>query len=116
MDYAIALVALRPWRCNTCEKRFFGTRVALPFLRYAHCPRCGHFDLERIAPERVTWGVLLPLKRWLGFPAYRCDPCRLKFFSVMPYRRILSSTLPVAGPMVDPVYMPMHSKPGNSGT
>lgn len=87
--------------------------MALPFLHYAHCPRCGHFDLERISPERVTWGVLLPLKRWLGFPAYRCDPCRLKFFSVLPSRRILSSTLPVQMPAVDPVYIQAQAKRDN---
>jgi hypothetical protein len=36
------------------------------------------------------------LKRFLGFPAYRCDPCRQRFFSIRPYRRILPSTVPDA--------------------
>lgn len=114
LDYAMTALALRPWRCYTCEKRFFGTRAALPFWHYAHCPRCGNFDLERIAPERVSWGTLVSLKRWLGFPAYRCDPCRLKFFSVMHTRRILSSTLPVQGPAIDLVYMPVQAKRGDT--
>jgi len=30
------------------------------------------------------------------FPAYRCDPCREKFFSVLPFRRILPAMLPAA--------------------
>jgi len=70
--------------------------VALPFVRYAHCPKCGNFDLERIARDRVQEGTLLFLKRFIGFPAYRCDPCRERFFSVLPFRRILPSMVPTA--------------------
>lgn len=68
--------------------------MALPFVRYAHCPKCGNFDLKHIARERVKKGSLLFLKRMLVFPAYRCEPCREKFFSVLPYRRILPSMMP----------------------
>lgn len=39
-------------------------------------------------------GALLFLKRMLALPAYRCDPCREKFFSVLPFRRIVPSMLP----------------------
>jgi hypothetical protein len=83
------------------------------FWRYAHCPRCGNFDLEHIAPDRVNWGLLIGLKRWLGFPAFRCAPCRKKFFSVLPYRRIVPSTRPVRGPGIDPVYISAQPKQGN---
>jgi len=94
-DFAATLSALRPWRCRTCDIRFYARSVALPFARYAHCPKCGNFDLQRIARERVEKGTLIFLKRVLIFPAYRCDPCREKFFSVLPYRRILPSMMPV---------------------
>jgi uncharacterized protein with PIN domain len=70
--------------------------VAVSFSGYAHCPRCGNFDLEHIARDRVQDGVLLFLQRFLGFPAYRCDPCRQKFFSLRPFRRILPSMVPAA--------------------
>jgi hypothetical protein len=56
---------------------------------YVHCPRCGVFSLERIAARHVTEGSLHIVKRFLGFSAYRCDPCRTRFFSVRQYREIL---------------------------
>ena len=96
LDFFGTLIGLRPWRCRTCENRFFGRRVALAFATYAHCRRCGNFDLEQIARERVEEGTLLFLKRLARFPAYRCDPCRKRFFSVLPYRRIVPSTRPAA--------------------
>jgi hypothetical protein len=90
-DFFATLTQLRPWRCQACEQRFYAWTVAIPFVRYAHCPRCGNFDLEHIARERVEKGALITVQRFLGFPAFRCDPCRQKFFSLLPYRRIVSS-------------------------
>lgn len=68
----------------------------MPFARYAHCPRCGNFDLEHISRDRVERGALNALERFLGFPAYRCDPCRQKFFSLLPFRRIVPSMISAA--------------------
>jgi phage FluMu protein Com len=92
-DFAGSMAGLRPWRCMACEKRFHAWKVAAPFALNAHCPRCGNFDLETISRERVEAGTLITVKRWLGFPAYRCDPCRHRFFSVLPFRRILPSVV-----------------------
>ena len=96
VDFLFTLFNLKPWRCHTCDYRFYAGRVALAFARYAHCPKCGNFDLERISRERVDDGTLLFLKRFLGVHAYRCNPCRQRFFSLLPYRRILPSTLTTA--------------------
>jgi putative component of membrane protein insertase Oxa1/YidC/SpoIIIJ protein YidD len=74
-----------------CELRFYAWKVASAFSLNAHCPRCGNFNLEHISRERVESGSMITFKRWLGFPAYRCDPCRHRFFSVKPFRRILPS-------------------------
>jgi predicted RNA-binding Zn-ribbon protein involved in translation (DUF1610 family) len=93
LDFLFSAIGWRPWRCRTCDKRFHARSVALAFSRYAHCPRCGNFDLERVARNRVEHGALAPLKRFLGFPAYRCDPCRHRFFAVLPPRRIVPSTI-----------------------
>ena len=91
LDLIARLGGLKPWRCHACGRRFYARRVALSFVRYAHCPKCGNFDLQPISRERVEKGTLLALKRWLGFPAYRCEPCRQRFFSALPHRRILPS-------------------------
>jgi hypothetical protein len=89
LDFIISLTGQRPWRCHSCERRFYAWRVAARFEGYAHCPRCGNFDLEHISRDRVEDGTLITLKRWFGFPAYRCDPCRQRFFSVRRFRRIV---------------------------
>lgn len=92
-DLILGATGILPWRCRTCDKRFYARRVAMMFLRYAHCPRCGNFDLERISRERVEDGMFLGLWRFLGLPAFRCDPCRTRFFSVRRHRRILPAML-----------------------
>jgi len=89
-------------RCFYCQTPFtLGTEEKITALKKmhaedlhhydAHCPRCGNFNLERISRERVEDGIGITLKRWLGFPAYRCDPCRHRFFSVLQFRRIVPS-------------------------
>jgi phage FluMu protein Com len=93
LDFTFTLMGCKPWRCHSCDRRFYAKRVALGFHRYAHCPRCGNFNLERISRERVEDGIGITLKRWLGFPAYRCDPCRERFFSVRLFQRIVPSEL-----------------------
>ena len=90
-DFLSSLTGLKPWRCHTCDFRFYAGRVAVAFSRFAHCPRCGNFQLDSIPRERVERGSLLFLRRLLGFPAYRCDPCRERFFSIRPLRRIVPS-------------------------
>ena len=89
LDFVFSGAGLRPWRCHSCDRRFQAWRVAAILERFAHCPRCGNFDIEHISRERVEDGSFIFLKRWLRFPAYRCDPCRHRFFSVREFRRIL---------------------------
>ena len=106
LDLLTTLAGLRPWRCHTCDYRFYGGRVASRFCFYVHCSKCGNFDLEHISRERVEQGTLLTLKRWLAIPAYRCVPCRERFFSVLPFRRIVPSmgrpVRLVSGPSEEP--------------
>ncbi|MGH9775768.1 MAG: hypothetical protein ACRD50_12565 [Candidatus Acidiferrales bacterium] len=89
LDILISAAGLRPWRCRACEERFYAWRVPVRYARFAHCPQCGNLDLQRIARDRVNEGKLRWVQRFLGVPAFRCDPCRWKFFSVRIYRRIL---------------------------
>ncbi len=98
IDTLSSLIGLKPWRCYTCSFRFYARRVPAVFSHYAHCSLCGNFDLQRIAPERVLPGILTSILRLLRLPAYRCSPCRAKFFSVRPHRRIVPSTMPAGDP------------------
>lgn len=83
MDFAAAFVGSLPWRCTRCGARFRSRGTPLSTRFSAHCKICGNQDLKRIAPEYVD-GFSAPLKRLLGLPAYRCLPCRNKFFSIRP--------------------------------
>ncbi len=83
-DWLAGVAALRPWRCIRCKSRFYGNAVALTFLRHAHCPRCGNLELQRIAKEWVVEGRLRWFFRSVNAPAYRCEPCRHRFFSFRP--------------------------------
>ncbi|MFZ0738208.1 MAG: hypothetical protein WCA98_08815 [Candidatus Acidiferrales bacterium] len=95
MDYALSLFGLRPWRCRECDTRFFAWSVIpASFVACAHCPRCGRMDLEKIAGRLVVDGTLRRLKRILGFAAYRCDPCRERFFSLRRYNPIRAHAAP----------------------
>lgn len=82
LDGLATIATFRPWRCMKCKRRFYARRVAWDLMRHTNCPRCGNLELRHITNERVEKGGLRWLFRLLGVPAYRCDPCRMKFFSV----------------------------------
>jgi hypothetical protein len=72
-----------PWRCASCEARFRARRIPFRRLLFAHCRICGNPKLQRIASEHVP-GQASFLARIVGVPAFRCVPCRYKFFSIRP--------------------------------
>ena len=88
-DYLIGLSGLRPWRCRICKLRFFAGVVPVSFAFYAHCSLCGNFNLQRISRNHVFEGWSAGLFRLLRFPAYRCAPCRYRFVTLLPHRRIV---------------------------
>jgi hypothetical protein len=90
-DYCIGVTGVRPWRCSYCEHRFYATIVALRFWPLAHCARCGNLNLQRISREYVTGGYAWFFKL-VRAPAFRCEPCRYRFFSIRPNRKILPSS------------------------
>jgi DNA-directed RNA polymerase subunit RPC12/RpoP len=62
--------------------------VAVAHVFYAHCTHCGNLNLERASRDRVAHGTRLLLATLLNIPAYRCDHCRSRFFSVRPNKKI----------------------------
>ena len=87
VDYLLAVGGVLPWRCESCDTRFRARRIPFERLLFAHCRICGNRTLERIAPEHVP-GQASFLARILGVPAFRCGPCRNKFFSIRPRWRV----------------------------
>jgi transposase-like protein len=84
-DLLFSALALYPWRCKKCEARFYARRMSLSDSLHAHCPICGNHEVKRVSPELVN-SPLGFLWRRLPIPAYRCDPCRHKYFSIRPQR------------------------------
>ncbi len=87
-DYLVGVSGARPWRCRSCELRFFAWVVPVTYVMYVHCKLCGNLDLQHISSEYVYESRLAWLGRLLHLPAYRCDPCRYRFFSLRANRRI----------------------------
>jgi len=85
-DYFFSMAGIVPWRCASCETRFYARKMPVLHLFYAHCAICGNQELKRIAPEHVP-GLAALIGRILHFPALRCEPCRHKFFSLRPMWR-----------------------------
>jgi C4-type Zn-finger protein len=50
---------------------------------HAHCPICGNAALKRISAEYVD-SLTAFVWRNLHIPAFRCEPCRHKYFSILP--------------------------------
>jgi len=89
-DFAISILRMRPWRCRACDLRFFAWTVPMEYLPYVHCMLCGNLDLQRISSDYVD-GIFAWFFRMIHIPAYRCAPCRNRFFSVLRYHRIVPS-------------------------
>lgn len=97
-DHSLGLVGLRPWRCELCKLRFYAWAAALPFQFKVHCRRCGNFDLQRISGRYVEAWYAGMLHR-LGVRAYRCAPCRHRFFSILSFTRIRSIEAEMDSPL-----------------
>jgi hypothetical protein len=91
LDYLASIVGSVPWRCSGCGTRFRSRSSPFSHLLCAHCAICGNLELKRIAPELAnTLGA--PLWRALGIPAFRCVPCRNKFFTILPLSKDVEDT------------------------
>ena len=86
LDHLFGFGNVLPWRCEACEARFYARTVPFRNLFHAHCGICGNLELQRISAEHVP-GIASILGRVLRVPALRCEPCRNKFFSVLPMFR-----------------------------
>jgi hypothetical protein len=84
-DYLFSFFGVYPWRCSDCHGRFHARMMPLGDSLRAHCPICGNLELKRISAEYVATPLSF-LWRFLRVPAYRCEPCRYKYFSVRPRR------------------------------
>jgi hypothetical protein len=84
-DHMISIFGVYPWRCQNCQSRFHSRLFPLSILFRAHCPFCGNLELRRISPDFVDTPLAV-VWRTLNIPAFRCDPCRHKYFSVLPLR------------------------------
>jgi hypothetical protein len=68
--------------------RFYAWAVPIGYVRYVHCGMCGNMNLQRISHEYGE-GPFAWLFKLFHAHAYRCAPCRNRFFSLRRYHRIV---------------------------
>jgi len=90
-DYLVSVFGNVPWRCSQCSNRFHSRATPFARLLSAHCAICGNIELKRISSELAD-GFAAPFWRMLGVPAFRCIPCRHKFFSMLPLSKDVEDT------------------------
>lgn len=83
LDYSWCLLGVLPWRCMSCDTRFYARPAPLRAIAYARCRLCGNRELEPVSPTRVS-GMFSFIARRIGIPAVRCAPCRNNFHSLRP--------------------------------
>lgn len=115
-DNFYALFGTRPWRCRTCNSRFFAWSVPVSFIFYVHCARCGSMDLQKVSRERVTSGLMLLLSKAFRLRAYRCDFCRIRFFSVRPFKRIAPTRVAASTAEASPAAVVIPPDPDGGST
>ena len=85
VDHLLSALRMLPWKCRDCSHRFHAWMVPVTFLLRVHCPSCGNPAVNRVSRDRVDKVFLAGLQRMMRVPAYRCDNCRQKFFSLRSY-------------------------------
>jgi C4-type Zn-finger protein len=80
-DFLLSVLGVYPWRCRNCQARFHARLMPLNDSLYVHCPICGNPALKRISAEHVDTPLAFAW-RLFRVPAYRCEPCRHKYFSI----------------------------------
>ncbi len=111
-DRAMSLLGFLPWRCGACQTRFYARAVAIRYLYLVHCGTCGNLEVERVSRDRVVGGVWASLQRMLRMPAYRCDACRTRFFSLRRFAPVASSSFVEFNQPAVPALA--HGDPGNA--
>ncbi len=94
-EYLAGFLLFHPYRCRECHHRFLSAQKRLQELFYARCPRCGNQNLERIAARKVPVRWFRTVSRLIPRRAYRCDPCRWRFFDL---RRLAPGEAPRSEP------------------
>jgi DNA-directed RNA polymerase subunit RPC12/RpoP len=91
VDYVARVFGSVSWRCSRCSKRFRARTTPIAHLLSAHCAICGNIEVKRISSDLADC-FAAPFWRALGVPAFRCVPCRHKFFTVLPLSKDVEHT------------------------
>jgi phage FluMu protein Com len=73
-----------PFRCNSCNDRFWASIWLFSIWKYAKCPRCLNLNLTDWPKRRYRTNFWSDLKTALGAQKHRCSRCRLNFISFRP--------------------------------
>jgi DNA-directed RNA polymerase subunit RPC12/RpoP len=78
------LLGVYPFRCLTCQERFFANIWLLSTRGYTKCPKCLRMDVVPWVKPEVRLTLWDRLRMSWGAHSYRCHPCRHFFISFRP--------------------------------
>jgi hypothetical protein len=78
------MMGLYPFRCNSCNGRFWASVWLFSAWRWAKCPLCLSLNLTDWPKRHYRIGWWTEILTALGAQKYRCSRCRNNFVSFRP--------------------------------
>jgi len=78
------MMGVYPFRCNSCNDRFWASVWLFSVWRWAKCPRCLNLNLTDWPKRHYRNSLWAQLLTAVGAQKHRCSRCRLNFISFRP--------------------------------
>ena len=78
------MMGVYPFRCNSCNDRFWASVWLFSVWKWAKCPRCLNLNLTDWPKRHYRNSLWAQALTALGAQKHRCSRCRLNFVSFRP--------------------------------
>jgi hypothetical protein len=83
-EMARMMMGVYPFRCNSCNDRFWASVWLFSVWKWAKCPRCLNLNLTDWPKRHYRNSLWAQALTVLGANKHRCSRCRLNFISFRP--------------------------------
>jgi hypothetical protein len=78
------MMGVYPFRCNSCNDRFWASIWLFSVWKWAKCPRCLNLNLTDWPKRHHRISLWVQIMTMLGAQKHRCSRCRNNFVSFHP--------------------------------